>query len=120
MADKVLTEEDVRLIYKALKDGEPQGMLAREFGVTQQSISAINNGAAWSAVTGEIHKPSRRSQLTVEDVRTIDQALRAGGSAAALAKDYSVSEETISNIKRGRNWTWVTGRPLIKRRNVNT
>lgn len=119
MSDKVLTEEDVRLIHRALLDGEPQPALANEFGITQQSVSAIKTGAAWAHVTGVVHKPTAKSQLTVEDVLAIDTALRAGATGSSLAEDYAVSQETISNIKRGRNWTWVTGRPLIKRRNVN-
>ena len=117
--DRVLTEDDVRLIFQALQDGEPQPSLANEFGITQQSISAIKTGAAWAHVTGAVHRPSQKSQLTAEDVLAIDAAIRAGEPGAALAAEYGVSQETISNIKHGRNWNWVTGRPYTKRRNTS-
>jgi uncharacterized protein (DUF433 family) len=116
MADKRLTEDDVRTIYQALQEGESQPILAIEFGVTQQSVSAIRTGKAWSSVTGQILIPSKRAQLTVEDVEAIDDALRAGVSGRILAEDYAVSEQAISNIKCGRDWSWVTGRSPKRRK----
>lgn len=111
----VLSEDDVLFIHAALRDGESQPSLAADFGVTQQTISAINTGKAWGEITGRPLVTTANAQLTVEDVRAIDMALRAGIPGKVIAEDYAVSEQAISNIKRGRNWTWVTGRPAIRR-----
>jgi hypothetical protein len=111
----VLSEDDVLFIHAALRDGETQPALAADFGVTQQTISAINTGKAWGEITGRTLLTSAKAQLTVEDVRAIDVALRAGVPGRIIAEDYCVSEQAISNIKRGRNWTWITGRPSTRR-----
>jgi DNA-binding XRE family transcriptional regulator len=111
----VLSEDDVLFIHAALRDGESQPALAADFGVTQQTISAINTGKAYSELTGRVQQQTAKAQLTVEDVRAIDVALRAGIPGRVIAEDYAVSEQAISNIKCGRNWTWVTGRPAIQR-----
>lgn len=115
MSDKRLTAEDVLVIWDALRDGVPQPLLAQEFDVTQQSISAINTGKAYSELTGKVLVSSRRAVLTVEDVLAIDEALRAGVSGKVIAEDYAVSEQAISNIKCGRDWSWVTGRAPKRR-----
>ena len=115
MADKRLTEADVRIIHEALLDGESQPILAIEFGVTQQSISAIHTGKAWGHVTGKALVPTRRAKLTVEDVEAIDDALREGVPGRVLAEDYAISIQAISNIKCGRDWSWVTGRSPKRR-----
>lgn len=112
----VLTEDDVLAIHDALQHGESQPALAADFGVTQQTISAINTGKFWGDVTGKVLVTSARAQLTVEDVRAIDVALRAGIPGRVIAEDYAVSEQAISNIKRGRNWTWITGRTSTRRK----
>jgi transcriptional regulator with XRE-family HTH domain len=111
----VLTEDDVLTIDAALREGESQPQLAAEFGVTQQTISAINTGKAYSELTGRTLLTSAKAQLTVEDVIAIDQALREGIPGKLIAEDYAVTEQAISNIKRGRNWTWITGRPATRR-----
>lgn len=115
MSDRRLADEDVRVIWTALREGVPQPLLAQEFDVTQQTISAINTGKAWSNVTGKVLVASRRAVLTVEEVMAIDTALRAGVSGRVIAEDYDVSEQAISNIKCGRDWSWVTGRAPKRR-----
>jgi len=116
--DRVLTEDDVLFIYEALQDGEAQAILARDFDITQQSVSAIWTGRTWSDVTGKVLQESHRCKLTVDDVLAIDTALRAGAKNVDLAREFSVSNQLISNIRRGRDWTWVTGR-TPKRRTKN-
>ncbi len=115
MAEHQLTAEDALAIYQAVRNGEPQAVLAAEFGITQQSVSAINTGASWSSVTGQAFHATHRAQLTVDDVRAIDEALKAGVSNKVLAQDYAVSNQAISNIKCGRDWVWVTGRAPKRR-----
>jgi transposase-like protein len=106
-----LDAEDVRVIDQELRAGVPQADLAREFGVSPQSISAIATGAAWAHVTGRPQPPlPNRHVLIYEDVRAIDQALREGVRGTVIAKEFGVSDRTVSAIKLGRNWGHVTGR----------
>ena len=45
-----LTEQDVRYIKVFLAAGAKQRVIARNFGVTQVTISNINTGKTWSHV----------------------------------------------------------------------
>lgn len=115
MIVSTLTEEDVLAIHEAAWAGEPQDITARDFGITQQTVSAIKTGKVWSAVTGQVLMESHRAKLTIEEVQLIDAGLRAGVSGSALAREFVISPQLISNIKRGRDWTWVTGREPTRR-----
>lgn len=124
----VLEAEDVLAIDKSLRDGVPQQELADEFGISPQSVSAINMGRAWSAVTGRPWRPrygKPRSQqdtgrtLAPDDVLAIDKMLREGVRGTVIAKEFAVTDRTVSAIKLGRNWGRITGReeaPLKFRR----
>lgn len=52
-----------------------------------------------------IGKPWRK--LTTAQVMDIKRRLSSGCNGAALARDYGVSQSTISAIKRGRTFAWV-------------
>ncbi len=47
MGTSVLNEPDVRAIRVALVNGESQSSIAREFGVSQSTISKIKRGTRW-------------------------------------------------------------------------
>lgn len=111
----VLTPEDAMAIYRGVQAGELQQTLADEFEVTQRTISSIATGQTWSHVTGHKFRPSSKRQLTEDDVLAIDSALRAGATNAALAEEFCVTNQLISNIRRGRNWTAITGRTATRR-----
>lgn len=113
--NQILTENDVRTIFEAVNAGDPQVMLAKEFGVTPQVISEIMTGKSWGRVTGKVLKTSPRCKLTVEDVLDIDAQIRSGVTNTAIAADYAVSVQAISNIRTGRNWFSVTGRVPARR-----
>ncbi|HSU47479.1 MAG TPA: hypothetical protein VLJ40_11240 [Arthrobacter sp.] len=116
MAGRVLSESDVLIIFEAVNDGEPQALLASDFGVTQQVVSEIMTGKSWGHVTGQVLKTSPRCKLTVEDVLAIDAAIRAGTPGHIIARDFSVTEQAVSNIKCGRNWFSVTGRTPTRKK----
>lgn len=50
------------------------------------------------------------SILRDDDVREIDRLLRSGARIADIACNAGVSASAIDHIKRGRNWSWLTGR----------
>lgn len=50
------------------------------------------------------------AKLTEQDVREICCFLDAGYSIIEIAKGYEVSQATISYIKTGETWSWLTGR----------
>lgn len=111
----VLTAEDAMAIYRGVQAGELQQTLADEFDVTQRTISSIAIGQTWSHVTGHKFVPNPKRQLSEDDVLAIDAALRAGATNADLAAEFCVTNQLISNIRRGRNWTSVTGRVPTRR-----
>lgn len=50
------------------------------------------------------------SKLLNSDVPAIIARLDAGERQEDIASDYGVSFKNISNIKRGKTWSWLTGR----------
>lgn len=56
-----LTADQVRDIVKRIEAGERQHVLAKEYGVKNNTIGSILTGANWSAVTG-IKKRTRQEQ----------------------------------------------------------
>lgn len=120
MTYQTLTPDDALLIYKDLQAGESQQALAIDFGVSQQTISAIKTGNAWGAVTGArgpLSPWARVTQavLTEDDVMAIDRALREGTKCTPLAAHYGVTYNSISHIKHGTTWGWLTGRGTKQR-----
>jgi HNH endonuclease len=53
--------------------------------------------------------------LTEDEVLDIYERAWSGESGKSLAKEYGVNKRTISNIKHGVNWAWLTGHQLKKK-----
>lgn len=51
----------------------------------------------------------RATVLTAEDVEVINERLQNGEKGAAIARDFAVSQQSISSIKTGETWNWLTG-----------
>jgi hypothetical protein len=51
------------------------------------------------------------SKLTIKDVRSVLKLLDNKVGTTKIAKMFSVSVNTIDNIKAGRTWNWLTGKP---------
>ncbi len=47
--------------------------------------------------------------LTPEDVKVIHARLLRGERGAAIARDFAVSQQIVSSIRTGQNWSHVTG-----------
>lgn len=48
-------------------------------------------------------------KLSEEDVQEVVKLLDEGVSSLIIAKKYKVAPNTISDIKRGKTWTFITG-----------
>lgn len=78
-------------------DGNPQNNRADNlaYGTRAQNILDVyQTGRPWRA-------------LTTDQVRDIRQRLQAGERGSSLAKEYGVSEGSISAIKTGRSFSWL-------------
>lgn len=119
MINTRLTAEDVLAIHSRLLDGDSGVSIARDFGVSQQTVSSIRTGECWGNVTGLSPRTpgehTGRGKLSRPDVLAISEELRRGARAIDLAKQYGVSHNTIYLIRTGRIWAWLTGRPVCER-----
>jgi len=57
-------------------------------------------GHRWSDADGENNNCAK---LTIEQVREI-RASSGWGSQASLAREFGVTHQTVSSVKRGKNW----------------
>lgn len=120
MSNMVLIPEDVLAILGRLAAGHSGVEIARDFGISQQTVSSIKTGEAWGDVTGL--KPDHRvghqnrGKLTREEVLAIDAGLREGIRPTELARRYGVAHNTIYQLRLGQTWAWLTGRPKCESR----
>ena len=95
-----LTEENVKFIREnghLLKERD----LADRFNVSSAVVHNAKIGNTWKHVeTTPIRNP--RIKLKDNDVIEIRKDTR---TLVAIAKEYGVSHQTISEIKRGKTWT---------------
>lgn len=56
-----------------------------------------------------------KSFFTEEQVLEIYKRLQSGESQKKIAEEFLVDASSISNIKRGRNWGWLTGKTFSRR-----
>jgi hypothetical protein len=55
-----------------------------------------------------------QAKLTELDVLIIKQSLRNGDGVVSLAKQYGVHYKTISDIKSGKNWSWLSNETNLR------
>lgn len=116
-----LTDAQVQEIWQRLADGQTEQQIAAEFSVSGMVISRIKTGQQWTHVKvaddtrdtvkkGMPHGTQHwKVKLTADQVREIKRRLADGyRNGAALAREYGVDPKTISDIKRGKNWAWLT------------
>jgi hypothetical protein len=102
-----LTEDQVRVIIHALSTGERICDVANAFNVTRFNITQISIGKAWK----HLPRPSMRNRhrgnckLSDKQVEKIRDSLGLGVSGAYLARQYGVSDATISNLRRNKHYS---------------
>ena len=108
-----LIEEDVRAIFDRIQAGDRNVDIARDFAVSEQTISGIRTGQCWSHITGVEYRPRKRAPrnvLSEAQVLEVDAELKRGISTNELAKRYGVTRSVIYNIAIGKTWGRLTGR----------
>jgi hypothetical protein len=108
-----LSDEEVFEILKLSKSGITQQKIADRFGVTRGAISKIVIGRTWSELTGIIYDSNNcntkgvnngMSKLNNNTIREIRQKLKLGRTGTSLAREYSISDSIISNIKNYKTY----------------
>lgn len=106
-----LNEEKVKQIKERVLTGERQVDLAKEFEVNKTIVNKIVNGTAWSHVAVDMknlpQQKSGFSKLTEDKVRDIRRRKKEGEKQSALAKEFDVSNSTISEIVNRKKWPHV-------------
>lgn len=112
MAENKLTFQQAEEIRKRRKSGTTQRALAKEYGVSQTTISAIEKG--WIHANPKSNKPpvnpprvikgvsdADRRKLSNDQVRAIRKELMLRTPVKKIAKMFGVNASTISNIRDG-------------------
>lgn len=107
-------------------DGNPRNNSADNlaWGTQQENIDdkRRHGTLACGDRSGSRLHPERRprgsraasAKLTESDVASVLRRLTSGESGASIARDFGVAKTTISAIRRGRNWAWLTTPPDIE------
>lgn len=112
-----LTDSQVREIYRLAWSGMGMHQVAQQYGVSVRRARNIKAGRTWSQVTGHqsarqvpawLHgRNSRLNEASVLEIYA--EATTGNSSCAAIGKRYGVSGATVSDIRLGRTWVWLTG-----------
>lgn len=114
----------VEEIKRSIWSGRSHYALAKEWGVSYQTINNISRGVSWGDVPWPIGPRSlsedlvsfraknngsglRASKLNASKVREIRRGFDEGVSGVELARRYGVSPATITNIRKGLVWKHV-------------
>ena len=111
MINHKLTDEQALEIAKS---SSPRKELAKQYGVSKETIRSIKLRKNYQHVTKDIEIVAtikRSRKLTDQQVREIAAS---GESANSIAKHYGVTIKTIINIKQG-----ITYREVTKDMNIN-
>lgn len=108
-----------RLVLEAFVGPCPSGMIACHGDGNPANAHVSNlrwDTYAANALDSVAHGTRPRGSgnpaatLTESDVLEVVKRLAAGARPAALGREYSISPCTVSSIRDGRTWGWLTGR----------
>jgi hypothetical protein len=100
-AHAVLTEDQVVEITERLDRGESKRQLSSAYGITWQSVHAVDRGLSWQWLTGRSKPPRFRHpsrKRTAEVLRLIGE----GRSGAEIAAELGIAQSTVSRIRNQR------------------
>ena len=106
-----LTSDDVLTMRQRFTTGEAtHSALAREYGVTQATVSAALRGVTWNWLEPWTFTPKQQPgqssrKLTPDEIRAIRaRAPRTEREVMRCARDYGVHWQTIYSIIRGNTY----------------
>jgi len=99
-----LTEEQVLKIFVAKGSLKK---IATEYGVDPHQIFDIKRGHNWKWLTNKLTpvRENHNTSLTNEQVLEIYSMK---GTCKAVGIKYNISPQTVSSIRNGTNWSWLT------------
>jgi transposase len=100
-----LTDEIVLAIYHS---PDSHANIAQSYGIGLSTVKNIRYGNTWAHLTRPTGapKPKRsRAKLTEDVVLAI---YRSTDLQPVIARNFEVSQATVSNIKNGKSWAWLT------------
>lgn len=113
-----LREAQVLEIYARAWRGESMERIGAEFGVVQATVARIKHGGVWRRVTGhdKANPPKRPprpdARLTEAQVMEIYRLAKSRlAKYDEITTTFGVDKATVSEIKHGVTWGWLTGEP---------
>lgn len=101
MAAPALTKTQVAEILARSQAGEGRAALAQSYGVSVYTVDSVRRGRTTGA------KPHASRTLTLEQAASIRQRHATGETQTALATEFELSQQALSQLIRG-----VTYRPV--------
>ena len=106
-----LTEARVHQIIGQLLEGRTHAVIANQFSVAESTIRQIAKGETWKQVPRPTNFANTirhsRAKLTEAQVHEIRGLLKTGHTQRVVALKFNVRQGTISDVARGRSWSWL-------------
>lgn len=98
-----LTPEEVVVIKSRLLNGDKHSEIAKEFGVSRNTITDIACGKTWGS-PNEGYVKRGCGKLTLDQATEIKRRAINGELQKNIAKDFNVHRSQVSMIKHGVHW----------------
>lgn len=115
-ASATLTDEQALQIINMYNNGDDYKYIADKFEIPVKRVLYILRGDTWKHLSKYITRPAPgksgvangRAKLKEEDVINIIREFNSGAiSKSELARKYKVSSTTITNIIKGKLWSYI-------------
>ena len=109
----ILTREDVLDIYERAHSGESQTEIAKDYAVSQATVSGIKLGSYHNETTGH----ARNRRLTPRQERMLDIYSAYWDDklpVKEIAEKFGVSQGAVYDIRNGSTGRQITGHPRPK------
>ncbi len=106
-ACRKLTDDDVRGVVEAQKQGAHLRDIAKTYGVSLASIGRVTSGRAYADVTGVVYSAKKprvigRKLTSDQAVEIVVRYFAENISQSELARHYGVTDSSVSAILKGR------------------
>lgn len=90
--------------------------MSNKYNICSGTVRQIKEGKTWSEITGKYYSKSlNKTKAGFSDQDVLD-IFHSTLSNIELSKKYKVSPVSISNIKIGKRWGYLTGKEYVKSR----
>ena len=102
------TNDQVREMCEMFEQGKGVTEVAKKFNANTGTVQSIKNGKNYSSISKDYNLPEKRRLINQDTVIAICNEINNGKTNVAIAAEFGVSADIVSDIRCGNTWTDIT------------